>query len=118
MQNGREQSRPFLFGSGARCLKRHAGSADGCGMPVIGAAAAAEQLHARECPPERHITAAEIGGIAAVERLGLIELGMTLGRRIGPDAMNAFDPWLASFEGTLEMGRMSAVDQEIFAGAF
>ncbi len=86
-------------------------------MPVVGAATATENPHAGEGSPERKVTAAEIGRIAAVERLRLVQLGMALGRRIGPDAVNALNPRLAARKRALEMGRMRAVDQEVFASA-
>src|SRR6478609_6282608 len=84
-------------------------------MPVIGTATTAEYTHLRKRAPEREVTAAEIDGISAVERLRLVELGMALHRCIGSDAVDALDPRLAGNECALEMGRMRAVDQEIFA---
>jgi hypothetical protein len=46
--------------SGAKLPRRHAGIANGCSVPVIGTAAAAENLHLRKRGPERQVTPPKI----------------------------------------------------------
>ena len=58
-------------------------------MPVIGAAAPAQDRELRKLGPELGIAAAQIGRIALVELGGLVELGVALG---GGVCAQAADP--------------------------
>jgi hypothetical protein len=49
--------------SGAKRPRRYAGIANGCGVPVIGAAAAAENAHLRKRAPELQVTPPKIGRV-------------------------------------------------------
>ena len=141
-ENGREQSRPFCqakwvpvrvknvkeqsrasdliqsetitLRSRTERRRRDTGLANRPGVPMIGAAAAAENAHLRKRAPEIQITPPEIDRVARIERFGFVELGMALRRGIGPDTMNTPDPGLARLQRMLEMRWMGAVDQKIF----
>ena len=51
---------------------------------------------------ERAVALAEVVRVARIERLGLVEFGMALGRGVGLDAMDPCQPWLA---GGQRLGR-------------
>ena len=74
----------FMLGSRTERRRRNTSLANRPGVPMIGAAAAAENAHLRKRAPELQITPPEIDRVARIERFGLIEFGMTLGRGIGP----------------------------------
>ena len=61
-------------------------------MAVIGAAAASDQLQVGQRRQELRVFVREPGNIADIDLRGCIELGVTLGRRVGPQSADAADP--------------------------
>lgn len=53
-------------------------------MADVGAAAAADDLELRQFMAKRDVPLGEVGGIARVERLGLVELGVAAGGPVRP----------------------------------
>src|SRR4029453_7320926 len=95
---------PGLRAGGAR----RAGGADRGDVTVIGAAASAEDDQLRMEPAQLGVASGKLGGITAVELLGLVELGVAERGSVGPDAANPAGPRRARFEHGLEVGRMGA----------
>lgn len=65
---------PVLGGCHCRCHR----IADRGHVAVVGAAATAQDAHRRECPRQCAVAATEVGNVADVERVRLVELRMTL----------------------------------------
>ena len=82
-------------------------------MPVVGPAAAAEDVQLRKLPAQPPIAGAEIRGVAVIELSRLVELGVALGRRIRPQAANPLAPNPAALQHPLEVRRVGAVDHEV-----
>ena len=61
-------------------------------MAMIGAAAAADQLQIGQRWQEFRVVLGELGYIADIDLRGCIELGVTLGRGIGPQSADAVGP--------------------------
>ena len=75
-------------------------------MAAIGAAAAPEHRHGAKARAQRAVLGAERDRIPLVELLGLVELGVALGRRVGAQAA-----------GSPASGSRAAFDAGYAAGA-
>lgn len=75
-------------------------------MAVVGAAAAAEDGDVLEPWLQGAVLGAQLGGIALVELLGLVELGVALGRGVGPQAADALAPRAVVVEDVAEVRRV------------
>ena len=62
---------------------------------------------------QRAVLGAERRGVALVELLGLVELGVALGRRVGAQAADALAPGAVLVEHAGEVRRVRAVDHEV-----
>ena len=87
-----DDSAPHGEAKRARPPSVHPGAADRLHVAAVGAAAAAEHRHGAQARAQRAVLGAERGGIALVELLGLVELGVALGRRVGAQAADALAP--------------------------
>src|SRR5689334_6988702 len=61
-------------------------------VAVIGPAAAADELQLGQLGPQLGVACGEVRGVAVVQCLGLVELGVRLARRIGTDSADALRP--------------------------
>ena len=90
----RSDSRPPNAALILKCgLKRRAepGVGDGRDVADVGAAAATEDARFGSCRAVG-VAPAEVGGIAVVEILGLVQLGMAAGRGVGAQAAQPPEP--------------------------
>src|SRR5206468_6236305 len=90
-------------GGGQRRLVREPERADLADVAVIGAAAAAEEPYVRHRAAQLAVLPRELAGIARVELLGLVELGVALLRGVRADAAEAADPVAALLDHRLKM---------------
>ena len=79
---------------------------------MVGAAAAAQDRQVREPLADREVLLRQPERIAVIEDLGLVELGVALGGRVGTDSENAV-PWPRAVEDGQEVRRVGAVDHEV-----
>ena len=84
---------------------------------MIGPAAAADDRDAREARPQSGVVLAELGRIAVVQLVGLVELGVALRRGVRAQAADPLDPRLADLDRVREMRGVRAVDHEVGGGA-
>jgi hypothetical protein len=82
-------------------------------MAMIGAAAASDQLQIGQRWQEFRVLLGELGYIADIDLRGGIELGVTLGRGIGPQAADAADPRRSALHLASEVTWMGAIDHVI-----
>lgn len=85
-------------------------------MPVVGAAAAAENPQVRQQRQQFAMLPAELRRITIVERLRRIEFGVAHAGRIGADATNAPRPALTFRNRVTEVVGVGAVDHVIGGG--
>jgi len=85
-------------------------------VAVVGAAAAADDAEVGQRGRQRAVFAAQLAGVAAVEVLGFVELGVAAARGIGTDAGDPPDPLAACLELRREVTRVGAVDHQVLGG--
>ena len=78
--------------AGALSARRQPGVGDARDVPDVGAAAAAEHDEVRQQLAQRDVARGEIGGIAVVELLGLVELGVAARRGVRAQAADPLAP--------------------------
>ena len=59
-------------------------------MPMIGAAATAEDVELVKLISQLAVLARQFDGVAVIEFFGLVELGMTLDRSVGSETADSF----------------------------
>jgi hypothetical protein len=98
-----------------------AAGADRSDMAMIGAAASSDQLQIGQRRQQFRVIVGELGDIADIDLRGCIELGVTLGRGIGPQSADTADPGRSAPQVAGEVTRMGAIDHvvgRIFVGRF
>jgi hypothetical protein len=83
----------------------------------VRAAASSEHCEVRAAAPQSRVVRAELPGIAGIERLGLIELGVGLSRSVGAQAAQSPRPLGGRVQHGGEVCRVGAVDGEVGRGA-
>ena len=75
-------------------------------VTMVGPAAAAEHVEMTESVTQRPVLRTELGRIARVQILGLVELGVTALRGVGTDPAQALHPIRPDRQCGLEVGGM------------
>src|SRR5689334_3280986 len=104
---------PARFLAARQRRSTEAAGTDRGNMAMIGAAAASDQLQIGQRRQEFRVVLGELGHVADIDLRGGIELGVTLGRGIGPQAADAADPRRSALHLATEVTRMGAIDHVI-----
>lgn len=79
-------------------------------MSMVGAAAATQDVEAREMVHQPSVLQTELYRIALIQFRGLVQLRVALARGVGTEAPNPAQPGSAIGKNVLEMCRVRAVD--------